>query len=229
MTAPDPDLDAPQNTINGFRQQVGLPPIDEMQLSTLLHLPSSLQLREYQPADLDACLSLYRSNLAEFLPDAIELFESHLTKPFSYYLVIESSDSIAACGGLDIRGDCNNAGFSFGMVRRDSHRRGLGSLLTLTRLALLDGEHDPASVFLETTIAVEPFYQRFGFQRKSHPEPRYAGGSSYVNMELTISVHQRNLIREHLSKLPVVFNIEFPNFENTSTLAEKFPAMNRDH
>jgi len=188
-----------------------LAPSDEMQLPSLTRLPADLRVGEYQPSDLDACLAIYRSNVAEFLPDSIELFEAHLSEPFSYFLVAESLTAVLACGGLDIRADANSAGLTFGMVRRDSHRCGLGSLLTLTRLALLDGEHDPAFVGLETTLAIEPFYQRFGFERLSYPEQRYSGGSSYISMGLSLSMQQRDSFREYLATLPVTFDIEFPN------------------
>jgi hypothetical protein len=43
-------------------------------------------------------------------------------------------------------------------------------------MALLDAEHDPAFVGLETTLLVEPFYQRFGFERLARPEQRFTGG-----------------------------------------------------
>ncbi|MHA3774779.1 hypothetical protein ACXR0O_24925 [Verrucomicrobiota bacterium sgz303538] len=186
-----------------------------MQLPSLSRLPSGLCVREYQPADLDACLAIYRSNLAEYLPDTIELLESHLSQPFSYFLVVESPSSILACGGIDIQADSNSAGLTFGMVHRDSHNCGLGTLLTLTRLALLDGEYDPALVGLETTLTVEPFYRRFGFERFSRPEQRYPGGSYYVSMALSLSLHERDMIREYLGTVPVVFNVEFPNVRNS--------------
>ena len=185
-----------------------------MQLPILSRLPAHLSVREYRPTDLDACLDIYRSNLAEFLPDSIELLESHLSEPFSYFLIVESSTSVFACGGLDIQADSNSAGLAFGMVRREFHRSGIGSLLTLTRLALLDDEYDPAFVGLETTLAVEPFYQRFGFERLSYPEQRYPGGSYYVSMALSLSMQQRDDIREYLGSLPITLHLEFPNNRN---------------
>ena len=105
-----------------------------MDLPTLSRLPTDLCVREYQPTDLDSCLDIYRSNVAEFLPESIDLLERHLSEPFSYFLVVESSTSVLACGGIDIQADSNSAGLTFGMVRREFHRIGIGSLLTLARL-----------------------------------------------------------------------------------------------
>ena len=86
----------------------------------------------------------------------------------------------------------------------------------LTRLALLDGEYDPAFVGLETTLAVEPFYRRSGFERLSHPEQRYTGGSYYVSMGLWMRKEERDTIREYISTLPITFDIEFPKDCNTN-------------
>ena len=76
---------------------------------------------------------------------------------------------------------------------------------------MLDAEHDPALVGLETTLAVEPFYKCFGFERLSSPERRYHGGSYYVNMALALPMHERDLVREYLLTLPVVLNVSFPD------------------
>lgn len=181
-----------------------------MQLPSLNHLPPDLYIREYLPSDMDACLEIYRSNLAEFLPSTLGLFHAHLSGAFSYYLVIASGDAILGCGGLDIRADRNHAGLAFGMVRRDSHGLGIGSLLLLARLALVDREHDPAFIGLETSVAVAMFYERFGFQPLSHPEIRYVGGSYYINMGLSLTLHERDAIRAHLVSLPILLDIEFP-------------------
>src|SRR5688572_18846163 len=181
-------------------------------IPNLSRLPAQLRVREYDPADLDACAAIYRSNLHEFLPDTLELFVDHLTQPFSYFLVIESQNQICACGGLDINAEANDSGLTFGMVRRDLHHCGIGSLLTLARLALLDGEHDPAFVGLETTLAVEGFYRRFAFERLSNPEQRYAGGSYYVGMGRSVAMPERDRIRALLLDLPIRFDLEYSDF-----------------
>ena len=188
-----------------------------MKFPSLTRLPSALRVREYRQSDLEACVAIYRSNLAEFLPDTVELLVDHLSEPFSYFLVIESQTAILACGGVDIEAESNGAGLAFGMVRRDHHVCGLGSLLTLTRLALLDGEHDPAFVGLETTLAVEPFYQRFGFERLSNPEQRYTGGSYYISMGLALPMQEREAVRAFLARCPVEFDIEFPHHQDVQS------------
>jgi hypothetical protein len=83
-------------------------------------------------------------------------------------------------------------------------------------MALLDAEHDPAFVGLETTLLVEPFYQRFGFERLARPEQRYTDGASFVDMGMWLPMKQRDDIRAFLKTLPVELDIEFPNDRDAS-------------
>ncbi len=181
-----------------------------MHSQSLSRIPKDLVVREYRPEDLNACLNIYASNIEEFLPAALELLIDYLEGPFSYYLVIETKGEIVGCGGLDIMAEANHAAFCFGMVRRNWHRKGLGSLLTLTRLALAEADHDPAYFGLETAMLTEPFYTRFDFERLSIPEQRYVGGSYYVSMGLWLPVKSRDEIRAELKLLTVDFDLEFP-------------------
>jgi N-acetylglutamate synthase-like GNAT family acetyltransferase len=185
-------------------------PLDKMHTQSLSKLPDDLLIREYRAEDLKACEEIYTSNIEDFLPPALNLLLDYLEGPFSYYLVAEINGEIVSCGGLDLMAEANQAAFNFGMVRRDWHGRGLGSLLTLTRLGLIEAEHDPAYLGLETTLRTESFYQRFGFERLTKPEQRYVGGSYYVSMGIWLSTNARNEIRAELAQLPVRFELEFP-------------------
>jgi N-acetylglutamate synthase-like GNAT family acetyltransferase len=181
-----------------------------MHTQSLFRLPKDLIVREYRPEDLKACSNIYASNIEDFLPPALELLIDHLEGPFSYYLVLETNGEIVGCGGLDMMAEANHAAFNFGMVRRDWHGQGLGSLLTSTRLALIEAENDPAYFGLETSIHTEPFYSRFGFERSSIPEQRYVGGTYFVSMGLWLPMKSRDEIRAELHQKLVHFDIEFP-------------------
>lgn len=194
-----------------------------MDFPDLKRLPAELRIRNYQPADFDACSAIYHSNLNGFLPDTPELFIKYLSKPPRHYLVIESSGAIVACGGLETRSDINASAFAFGMVHREFHHRGLGSLLVLTRLALFDGEHDPISVSMETTVTVEAFYRQFGFYRTSAPEYKYPGAAKYLSMSRWLYMEDRDSIRHYLAGLPVTFDFEFSNVEGVEPDWSKYP------
>ncbi|MES2708071.1 MAG: GNAT family N-acetyltransferase [Verrucomicrobiota bacterium] len=175
----------------------------------LSRLPTDLILREYQSDDLQKCSEIYTSNIREFLPNNLGLLIDHLSQPFSYFLVIETKETVIACGGMDLFAEANAAGFNFGLVLRDFHGQGLGTLLVLTRLALVDDDHDPAHISLETSVLTEPFYAKFGFERLSSPEQRYLEGTYYIMMGLWLTILERNEIRTFLKTLPVRFDFEF--------------------
>src|SRR3954466_8527326 len=123
-----------------------------------------IHIREYTPEDCDACVSVFKSN-QDVLPDAVDQFIEFLEQGTSWFLVAELNDRVVACGGLEISGDTKAASFRYDIVERQHQRLGIGSLLALTRLALVPSDQPTALVTLETQVATETFYQRFGFER----------------------------------------------------------------
>src|SRR3954471_513610 len=113
--------------------------------------PSVLRLRAYRELDFTGCMSVYASNRGFTLPNDASLMERHLKDAFVHYLVIEGAEGIVACGGIDPRGDINRADLCFGMVHRAHHGCGIGTLLLLSRLALVDCSEGEVMVFLETS------------------------------------------------------------------------------
>jgi N-acetylglutamate synthase-like GNAT family acetyltransferase len=184
-------------------------------------LPSGLVIREYRPEDREACLDVYRSN-EDLLPPALELlYEEWLEMGTSYHLVIEREGKILACGGLEIDGDRNANSMVYGKVRRENHRQGLGTLLMLSRLALVPGDHDPAYAGLETSVGNELFFLKLGFERLNNPVARYAGASYFVDMGLWLSAAQKEEMRALLLSLPVTFEIDFAEADGLPVEAEQ--------
>ena len=175
----------------------------------LAHLPAGLVVREYTTDDKEACLAIYRSNEDLLPPDLIESYADWLDMGTSYMLVVEREGRIVACGGLEIDGDKNSNQMNCGLVLREHHRKGLGTLLTLTRLALVPPDHDPAFVGMETSVQTEPFYQRFGFERLSKPVSRYAGASYFLDMGVWLPASQKAELQAVLQALPVQFQLDF--------------------
>jgi len=150
------------------------PPLD---LPPSEAFPPGLTVRPYHPDDRSACLSIYASNAGEFVPTDAELFLRSIETEKGPYLVVQSGGHVIACGGITLRSAERDAWLWMGLVERTHHRRQLGTLLLLARLALLrDGS---TVVALETTAKSEPLYARFGFTRASAPEERYPGGLSH--------------------------------------------------
>jgi predicted N-acetyltransferase YhbS len=164
-----------------------------------------VHIREYTPDDLEACLSIYSSN-HDALPGPPETMAEFLEQGTSWILVAELEGKVVACGGLEISGDTNAARMVFGMVGREHQRLGIGTLMMLTRLALVPEDEPTALVTLHSLLGTEPFYRRFGFERvrpdeRRHPET----GVPYADMGLWLTAEQRQGIRGTLAACPVTF------------------------
>ncbi|WP_102128138.1 GNAT family N-acetyltransferase [Deinococcus planocerae] len=146
-------------------------------------------IRPFTPTDRAACLALFDSNVPEFfLPPERAEFELWLDKPFDSgeygeYFVLEDEGRVVACGGvwLDPQHPERPAGFSWGMVARDAHRRGHGSVLLRFRLERLR-ELGAREVHLDTSQHTAPFYARFGFREVRRVPDGYGPGLDRVDM-----------------------------------------------
>ena len=122
-----------------------------------------MDVSPYLPADKDACLAVFDSNLPDFFaPDERALFATFLEDPGSY-CVMEHNDALVACGGFRVIGDAGR--LTWGMIRRDLHRQGLGRFLLLFRLREMTRHHPGVEmVTLETSQLAAPFYESQGFR-----------------------------------------------------------------
>jgi N-acetylglutamate synthase-like GNAT family acetyltransferase len=126
---------------------------------------AACSLREYVPEDLEACMEVYRSNEPDFLsPQGLQNYIDFLKTGTSYYLVIEHSGDVIACGGLELVGDSDNAWLVHGMVHREYHRRGFGTTLLAARIALLETDERPIELWTRAGTSVIPFFGRMGFR-----------------------------------------------------------------
>lgn len=175
----------------------------------LAHLPPGLVIREFTDDDKAACLDIYRSNEDLLPPDLADAYADWLDIGTSYMLVVELNGEILACGGLEIDGSKNSNQMNCGLVRRGHHRKGLGTLLTLTRLALVPQDHDPAFVGMETSIQNEPYFNKFGFERLSKPVSRYPGASYFLDMGMWLPASQKQELLALLQALPVEYRVDF--------------------
>lgn len=146
-------------------------------------------LRPFTPADREACLALFDSNVPGFFaPHERAEFGTWLGQPFDSgefgeYFVLEDAGRVVACGGvwLDPARPERSAGLSWGMVARDAHRRGYGSELLAFRLGRLR-ELGAREVHLDTTPQSAPFFARFGFREVGRVPGGYGPGLDRVDM-----------------------------------------------
>jgi predicted N-acetyltransferase YhbS len=146
-------------------------------------------IRPFAPADAAACLALFDSNMPEFfLPFERIDFEAYLLDPGAYW-VVEQQSQLVACGGVwqDSSRPERPAGLAWGMVRRDLHRTGLGSLLLRHRLDALR-DMGSAQCWIDTSQHSAPFFARHGFQEISRTPDGYGPGLDEVVMVKKLEV-----------------------------------------
>lgn len=144
----------------------------------------AVTVRAYQESDFDVCSEIYRLNEPGRFPSGVleEFQRSVRDGDRLRYVVIEDEGRVCAFGGVGIEREKlgHSARLCFGMVHPNWHRKGLGTVLLLSRLALLPRE-------LSFTAALWPvegsrsFYKRFGFH-----EVAVAGTECHVGNPLYV-------------------------------------------
>lgn len=146
---------------------------------------AAARFRAYAPADRDACLALFDTNVPRY-------FAAHERADFGRFLdalpgpyfVVEDGGAIVACGGYAAESEPGVVALCWGMVDGSRHRRGIGSLLTAERVrrAAADGACD--AVTIRTSQHTAAFYARFGFVATRTVADGHAPGIDLVEMRL---------------------------------------------
>jgi predicted N-acetyltransferase YhbS len=140
-------------------------PLDDENLSVRAR---NISFRLMEDADIATCLSFYRANEAtHFPPGRLDLYEAKLRRrEFLTLLALRDGETVGCCGlhstisaeGLPVTVFC------FGMVHPDHHRQGIGTALTLVRIAQLTAVDDSAIAAMFVVPKSVSFYRRFGFE-----------------------------------------------------------------
>jgi GNAT superfamily N-acetyltransferase len=152
--------------------------------------------RAYTPADREACLALFTSNVPEYFAEIERADFMHTLDTIEDYGVLElDGEGIVACGGYaTARADADAAPGSnadvavlcWGMVRRDLHRRGLGERLIGERLGRIDADPAYTCVRIETSTFSRDFFARHGFVMIREEGDGFAPGYDLVEMRRSV-------------------------------------------
>jgi len=149
---------------------------------------SGLIFHPYAPRDLDACLDIFRSNTPRFFRlEELDEFRQFLENPQGAYLVAVQNNEVVACGGYAYHDGKQAVVLTWGMVRADLHKHGLGKFLLTERLRQIYIDFSETIVKIDTSQYSQGFFEKQGFKTDKIAEDFFAPGLHKVEMELYLN------------------------------------------
>ncbi len=153
-----------------------------------------MRVRPYTAADKPACVAILRSNVPAFaLSHEVHEYAAWLDRTCvrgaedpCEYLVGELDGAVVCAGGVAYATTAPVATLCWGIVRRDLHRRGLGSALLRARLDAIRTRGGVERVLMDTTDAAVGFFLRHGFVVTGRVKDGYAAGVDRLDLELRV-------------------------------------------
>jgi GNAT superfamily N-acetyltransferase len=145
-------------------------------------------------ADLEGCLAVARSNVPDFiLPHEVGEYGAWLLRACgpdadrgdacAYFVCDDPTGGLEACGGIAFAEGAPVATLCWGLVRRDLHRRGIGTRMIGERLALARARGVEV-IAMDTLPASVGFFLRHGFVEVSRTQDGYGPGVDRIDLEL---------------------------------------------
>ena len=143
-----------------------------------------MNILEYRDEFRDDCLDVLKSNVGKFIAawevDEYEKYLKTQAHQESYFVVLDGKE-VVACGGYGI---VNGTAFlSWGLVRRNRHGEGIGTLLLSYRLNRISTDYSGLPLKIDTSQNTQGFYQKFGFYPTKVVNDGYDKGLDKVYME----------------------------------------------
>lgn len=146
-----------------------------------------MNVRPYAPTDHNTCLELFDSNAPRFFaPEERAEFIEFLEQPPGFYFVIENDAGILiGCGGYD---EIKGAGvLTWGMVRQDLHKQGVGRFLLRERITHLQEQYPHLTeIHMNTSQHSVNFFEREGFRATKIKMNGFAPGLHEYHLTLTL-------------------------------------------
>lgn len=146
-----------------------------------------MRIRSYNSEDLDAVVSIFRSNIPKYFgPEEEPGLYNFMDERAEDYYVVEVDGEVVGAGGIALNDDIDpqTVSLCWGMVRQDHLGTGLGKALTEFRIDLARRKYPGLAITLGTSQHTEGFYQKFGFVTVEHKPDGYGVGIDMCRMRL---------------------------------------------
>lgn len=145
-------------------------------------------LRKYTKFDYSSCLFIFRSNVPKyFTVEEFADFERFLIKlenggeVVEFYVIVHNK-RVVACGGFGDKHANGVYSFAWGMVHREFHKMGFGTLLFKHRISELRKINPSYPLELDTTQHSYRFYEKMGFRLVRVTKDFYTTGMHRFDM-----------------------------------------------
>lgn len=153
-----------------------------------------MKIRLYKAADRDACIAIFNSNVPLYF-DATEIRGLHhwlnakdrgelayKTNKQEVYYVLEENGVVVGCAGYYIPESEARANMVWGMVQRNEHKKGFGSILLEYRIQQIKNTEPGLRITLDTSQHCNTFFEKFGFQTTKITPDGYGQGLHRYDM-----------------------------------------------
>lgn len=148
-----------------------------------------MNIRLYQPPDLQAVVAIFRSNIPKYFGPSEEPGLHDFLREYSdEYYVVEVDGEVVGSGGIALNGDLDpqTVSLCWGMVREDHLGTGLGKALTEFRIGFSNEKYPGVAMTIGTSQHTEGFYQKFGFVTVEHTPDGFGPGIDNCRMRKDI-------------------------------------------
>lgn len=155
---------------------------------------ADIHIRDYKPADRNACIAIFNSNVPKFLTvEELTYFETWLNgqdegkegydnAKAAYYYVAERENVVVGCGGFYIAREESVARMAWGMVENSLHKKGIGKVLLTYRFKAIEALHPECVISLDTSQHSYSFFEKFGFVTTKVQKDFYTLGMDRYDM-----------------------------------------------
>jgi len=142
-----------------------------------------MKIKAYSQNNFGQCIELFLSNRDKYFADyELEEYKSFLSEAAytkSYFVLIEK-DEVIGCGGyIKENGEII---LTWGMIRRDLHKRGYGKALTTFRVKAIREKYPNTPIIINTAQFTKGFYEKQGFRMKAFEKDGFGSGLDKYTM-----------------------------------------------
>ncbi len=143
-----------------------------------------MNIRTYEPADLEKVVEVFRSNIPKYFgPDEEPGLREFLADQAENYCVVEIDSEVVGAGGIGLNED-DTVSLCWGMVHKDRLGTGLGKLLTEYRIERSREIFGSKPMVTSTSQHTEGFYKKFGFLTVEYTPDGFGPGIDICKMRL---------------------------------------------